>query len=100
MKNFFSCFFKGFILISSILLATSVQAEEGQSLEPEVTIIDSAQHTIEEYRLNGKLYMIKIVPAVGPHYFLVDSDGDGEFETQRYADDSEMMVPRWTLFEW
>ncbi|NOY71122.1 MAG: DUF2782 domain-containing protein [Gammaproteobacteria bacterium] len=100
MKKKFSCFFKGFLIISSILLPIYVQAEEDQSLEPEVTIIDGEQHTIEEYRLNGKLYMIKIVPAVGPHYFLVDSDGDGEFETQRYTDDSEMMVPRWTLFEW
>lgn len=87
-------------MISSILSVTYVQAEEGQSLEPEVTILDGEQHTIEEYRLNGKLYMIKIVPAVGSHYFLVDSDGDGEFETQRYTGDSEMMVPRWTLFEW
>jgi len=97
MRKYFFCVSKLFIISVCILLATLSSAEESQSLEPEVTIVDDGQSTIEEYRLNGRLYMIKVIPAVGPHYFLVDNDGDGELETQRHLDDGEMVVPRWTL---
>ena len=100
MKKYFFCVSKVCLIAICMLLSTFLIAEESQSLEPEVTIIDDGQRTIEEYRLNGRLYMIKVIPAVGPHYFLVDNDGDGELETQRYLDDGEMVVPRWTLLEW
>ncbi|VAW87451.1 FIG00798637: hypothetical protein [hydrothermal vent metagenome] len=100
MKKYIFCVSKVCIIAVCVFLATLSVAEENQSLEPEVTIIDDGGHTIEEYRLNGRLYMIKVIPAVGPHYFLVDNDGDGELETQRHLDDGEMVVPRWTLLEW
>lgn len=32
------------------------------SLEPEVTITEGKDETVEEYRVNGQLYMIKITP--------------------------------------
>ena len=40
-------------------------------LEPEVTIIKRKDSVKEEYRLNGKLYMVKIIPSVGPAYFIL-----------------------------
>ncbi|HEX5364602.1 MAG TPA: DUF2782 domain-containing protein [Gallionella sp.] len=66
--------------------------------EPEVTITKEAAQTVEEYRANGKLYMIKITPKHGVPYYLVDSKGDGKFARQESAD-SGLRVPRWVIFK-
>ncbi len=70
------------------------------SLEPEVTIVQRGDKVIEEYRLNGNLYMIKITPSMGVPYYLLDSDGDGVLETRRNDLDPDVLIPRWTIFEW
>ena len=56
--------------------AENYYSEEMSSsdLEPEVTIIKRKDSIKEEYRLNGKLYMVKIIPSVGPAYFYIDQD--------------------------
>jgi hypothetical protein len=64
--------------------------------EPQVTIIKQTDLTIEEYRANGKLYMIKITPKVGAPYYLVDDLGDGKFSRQNSLD-SGLRVPRWII---
>lgn len=72
--------------------------QEGTELEPEVRIIEQGQGRVEEYRRSGVLYMIKVVPARGFPYYLVDSDGDGQLDTRRNDLDPDIVVPRWTLF--
>jgi hypothetical protein len=73
------------------------EVEEG--LEPEVTIKRRGKAVIEEYRINGQLYMVKITPSKGLPYYLVDSDRDGSLETRRNSlDDPE--VVKWRLFTW
>jgi hypothetical protein len=73
------------------------QVEEG--LEPQVTITRHGKAAVEEYRVNGRLYMIKITPSKGLPYYLVDSDGDGSLETRRNSlDDPE--VVKWRIFSW
>jgi len=69
-------------------------------LEPEVTIVDRTEGRVEEYRMEGHLYMVKIVPQVGPAYYLIDTDGDGNLETRRDALDPNISVPMWVLFQW
>ena len=68
--------------------------------EPQITIIESENKTIEEYRINGQLYMIKVTPSKGPPYYIVDTDGDGILESRRNDILPEMMTPQWTLFRW
>ncbi|HHH35672.1 MAG TPA: DUF2782 domain-containing protein [Gammaproteobacteria bacterium] len=68
--------------------------------EPEVTIIHKRGETIEEYRINGRLYMIKVTPRKGIPYYLVDNDGDGNFEVRSNELDEEMLVPQWTILRW
>jgi len=65
--------------------------------EPEVTIIQKPNMTITEYRSGGRVYMIKVDPDVGPPYYLVDRNGDGEWDDELGPDIS---VPQWTIFEW
>lgn len=72
---------------------------DGEAIEPEVTIIKRDEGTISEYRINGQLYMVKVQPAVGPAYYLVDRDGDGEFDS-RSTDPEKISVPQWILLRW
>ena len=66
--------------------------------EPEVTITKETEQTVEEFRANGKLYMIKITPKHGVPYYLVDERGDGKF-TRQESLDSGLRVPRWVIFK-
>jgi len=75
------------------------QVESGEVLEPEVTIIKSEEKTVEEYRVDGKLVMVKITPAAGPAYYLLDSDGDGTLDTQE-DDPRSASVQQWEIFSW
>ena len=74
------------------------EAQEG--LEPEVTIIRKEDRTVEEYRINGELYMIKVTPSKGYPYYLVDADGDGSLETRRNELDPRILVPSWVILRW
>ncbi len=64
--------------------------------EPQVTITKQTEQTVEEYRANGRLYMIKITPKHGVPYYLVDDRGDGKFARQEGLD-SGLRVPRWII---
>lgn len=71
-------------------------AENDGAGEPQVTITKQTDQTVEEYRIGGRLYMIKITPKVGAPYYLVDDRGDGKFARQESLD-SGFRVPRWTI---
>ncbi|UXY16029.1 DUF2782 domain-containing protein [Chitiniphilus purpureus] len=67
--------------------------------EPEVRIVEKGDATVAEYRIHGKLYMMKVMPRIGPAYYLIDREGNGRFE----RDDTggpDLAVPRWVLFSW
>lgn len=82
-------------------LVTSANAnDEAENLDPEVTIINNDRGLIEEYRSNGRLYMIKVRPNKGPAYFLVDADGDGDLETRTNELAPNLLIPSWVLFSW
>ena len=70
-----------------------------EELEPEVTIRQQGSRTIHEYRINGQLYMVKIVPKKGAPYYLLDLDGDGQMDTQE-DNPNGVVVPQWVLFRW
>ncbi|WP_438971737.1 DUF2782 domain-containing protein [Methylophaga sp.] len=74
--------------------------QSGESIEPEVNIIQKEDRTIEEYRIGGQLYMIKVVPSFGKPYYLMDTDGDGSLESRQFELDSGLLVPNWILLEW
>jgi len=69
------------------------------ALEPQVTIQRRADQTVEEFRLNGRLYMVKVTPRHGVPYYLIDNVGRGEFV--RYDNyDTRTRPPMWVLFQW
>jgi Protein of unknown function (DUF2782) len=63
---------------------------------PQVTITKKTGQTIEEYRVGGRLYMIKVTPRYGKPYYLVDDRGDGKFVRQETLDNG-FRVPRWVI---
>lgn len=65
---------------------------------PAVTIKPSSQGRVVEYRANGKLFMLKVIPKVGKPYYLIDSKGDGQFARQESLD-SGMRPPMWVIKE-
>ncbi len=73
--------------------------QSGEPLEPEVTIVQRQDETLYEYRVNGALYMVKVMPAVGPAYYFLDLDGDGQLDARKYGPE-EVGVPQWVLFRW
>lgn len=75
--------------------------DSDQALEPDVTIVQRKDAVVEEYRLHGRLYQVKVKPFVGPTYFLVDQDGDGTLETKvGGALHQPPAIPQWVIFSW
>lgn len=75
---------------------------QDEQIEPTVTIREEEERLIEEYRLNGRLYMVKVTPKKGGvPYFYVDTDGDGQLELDA---DQRAMNPvqpvHWKVLEW
>jgi len=74
--------------------------QSGEALEPDITIIRKGKKTIQEYRKNGALYMVKIIPNVGPSYYLIDTDGDGNMDVRKSDLDAGMNINQWKIFSW
>lgn len=74
--------------------------QSGENLEPDITIIRRGKKTIQEYRRGGRLYMIKVVPDIGPPYYFIDSNGDGKLDIRSSDPDSGSRVNMWKLLEW
>ncbi len=63
---------------------------------PDVTLIAGEKRTVYEYRQNGKLRLIKVVPEIGKPYYLAPRDPTQGFGDLEQAD---MLVPQWVLIE-
>ena len=110
--------FRGLALVG--LVAFSVQAQQvGQgpkleplpevpppprmsidpTLEPQITILQRGGDKVEEFRMRGRLYMVRVTPPGGTPYVLIDQKGDGQFSspTQGPADAYNLSVPMWVI---
>jgi Protein of unknown function (DUF2782) len=68
----------------------------GPELEPQVTITQRGENKVEEYRINGKLYAMKVTPPHGPPYYLIDKTGDG-IMSRTDSLDTGLRVPQWVI---
>lgn len=67
--------------------------------QPQITIKQKGTSKIEEYRLRGRLYMIKVTPFKGHSYYLIDTRGDGHFSRQNSLD-TGVRPPMWVIHQW
>ena len=75
------------------LLSNHVFADPANA-GPDVTIIAGKEEVVYEFRQNGVLRMIRVVPNWGKPYYLVPQDptrGNGDLEQ------AGALVPSWTL---
>lgn len=74
---------------------------QDEQVEPTVRIIEEEGRRIEEYRANGKIYMVKVTPDKGPPYYYIDHDGDGRLELDSKQQAMEPVAPvYWKVAEW
>ncbi len=66
------------------------------SFQPEVTIRQRDGDSVEEHRVNGRLYKIIVTPAHGVPYTLVDPKGDGTFVPFDQGA-PQIAVPQWVI---
>lgn len=74
-------------------------AEADAALEPQITIRKKDGETVAEYRINNRLYMIKVTRDNGMTYYLIDEQGDGQF-VRRDSLDRGLRVPLWVIKSW
>jgi hypothetical protein len=73
---------------------------EDEETAPEITVIREKERTIQEYRRNGQLFMIKVTPDIGPEYYFIDRDGDGQVNDRLNDLDKGSNVQQWKLWQW
>lgn len=69
-------------------------------IQPTVTLTEHENRTVEEYRVNNNVYMVKITPNAGAPYYLVDQDGSGDMSWNRGRPGLDLQVPQWALATW
>jgi hypothetical protein len=73
------------------------KVKDGEAMdEPEVTIRKKGKDTIEEYRINGELYMMKVTPEHGVPYYLHKDDQDGGWVND--GPTKPLSIPKWVIF--
>jgi hypothetical protein len=67
---------------------------------PTVTIRDTDNgDRVEEYRQNGKVYMVRVTPKNGVPYALYDDDRDGRLDRSD-AEKNDISPVYYTIYEW
>lgn len=90
---------RGILVTIVSALASSAIAADDTRVSPrgrDVTIIEGEDRTVYEYRQNGELRMIRIVPSTGRPYYLVPADSTSGYGNLEKAD---TLVPKWILLE-
>jgi len=62
----------------------------------EATRTEANGDTVSEYRVQGQLRLVRVQPARGPVYYLIDSNGDGRLD----ANKGEVSPVYYRLYGW
>lgn len=84
-------------VVSVLVCAALANAADKLAREhrgPDVTLIETEERVVYEYRQNGLLRMIKIVPKRGKPYYLVPRDPARGLGTVEEAD---VLMPQWEI---
>jgi len=83
-------------VIDEVPSPPKVQSGETLEGEPQVTIRKKENKTLHEYRMNGELYMIKVIPDHGKPYYLYREDQQSDWVN--VGPNPPLAVPKWTIF--
>ena len=65
--------------------------------EPLVIIRKRGEDKVEEYRIDGRIQVIKVTPRIGFPYYLYDDTGDASYISDGVLDDG-VRPPMWSIF--
>ncbi|MGX5731524.1 DUF2782 domain-containing protein [Pseudoxanthomonas beigongshangi] len=90
----------------AVLLLAGCASMGGAQDDPAVDLADAqvAVRTepngdvIEEYRVAGQLRMVKVTPARGPAYYLIDENGDGRLDKSK--GEGPVSPVYWKIYGW
>lgn len=85
------------MLITSPALSALSEADLRATDETITLVENDADQRIFEFRQNGILMMIKVIPKSGRPYYLVPASGQAHFTD---LTDQKHLYPQWTLIEW
>lgn len=87
-----------FLLSCLVLYCSDLIARPApDDFNDDIEIIEGVERTVYEYRVNGILMMIKIVPKVGRPYYMVPADGSAHYLG---LDHKKKLYPQWVILEW
>ena len=72
------------------------EALDDPAIEPQITIRKKGKETIQEYRINGEMYMMKVTPEHGVPYYLHKEDSNGAWIND--GPNPPLSVPKWIIF--
>ncbi len=87
---------KGLLIAMISMNASAALAPGGDEID-QVVIVEGEDRTVYEYRQNGVLTMIKVVPDNGRAYYMVPADGAAHYEG---LDHKRKLYPQWVIVEW
>ena len=92
-------FFPSALLVSLIFLSeiTSATPPTDGYDEDQIELIEGEDRLIYEYRQNGMLTMIKVVPKKGLAYYMVPLNGAQQIKG---LDHQKKLYPQWVIKEW
>jgi len=82
--------------VLTVFLAAPVSSVAEEREEDDIQIVEGEDRTIYEYRQNGILTMIKVVPKKGRPYYMVPADGAPHYES---LDHKRQLYPQWVIVE-
>lgn len=59
---------------------------------------DEHGNQVIEFSINGSLFELQVIPANGRPYLLVDTNGDGLFDSRINGHELRLIVPQWVFF--
>ena len=77
------------LMAAPLLLSACASLGDGADAPPipanavESTHTESNGDVISEYRVQGQLRMVRVKPARGPAYYMIDSNGDGRLDRSK-----------------
>ena len=86
------------LLLLAAVIAAAAPAVQAQDVRrgPDVVIIAGQDKVVYEFRQNGELRMVRVVPKWGKPYYLVPRDNTKGFGN---LERSDMLLPQWIIAE-
>lgn len=76
-----------------------VASSSAAAADTEVTVFKRGGERVEEFRAKGRLYMVRVYPAVGLPYTLIDEKGDGVFN-RKDPRGTPVTPAQWKVLSW